>query len=32
MDIKRTPKSRITKRIRTGVLIAVGVLVITGIT
>lgn len=32
MDIKRTPKSKLNKRIRTGLLIAVGVLAITGIT
>ncbi|HKO44407.1 MAG TPA: HlyD family efflux transporter periplasmic adaptor subunit [Pyrinomonadaceae bacterium] len=32
MDIKRTPKSKVNKRIRTGLLIAVGVLAITGIT
>jgi len=32
MDIKRTPKSKLKKRIRTGVLIAVGVAAIGGIT
>src|SRR5687767_10657078 len=32
MDIKRTPKSKVNKRIRTGLLIAVGVLAVTGIT
>ena len=32
MDIKRTPKSKLKKRIRTGVLIAIGVAAIGGIT
>src|ERR1043165_4945854 len=32
MDIKRTPKSKLKKRIRTGVLIAIGVVAIGGIT